>query len=163
MTLVPGMDVELRLSVQRDDEGESTGFRGETMVAQHEGLSSSLSSEHSSHSEISSSPTDLRLHVKRGSGSQLFPATVDDRDEAETVDLTGDPFRYNPDGTILRQLVRSTVSLARVHADIAVAARQLAERPSPPRHSPERCPAQSSTSHHFSHPLHLRADEPEFG
>ncbi|KAJ8295486.1 hypothetical protein OF846_001711 [Rhodotorula toruloides] len=83
MTLVPGMDVELRLSVQRDDEGESTGFRGETMVAQHE---------------------DLRLHVKRGSGSQLFPATVDDRDEAETVDLTGDPFRYNPDGTILRQL-----------------------------------------------------------
>ncbi|BGP30096.1 hypothetical protein JCM10296v2_001848 [Rhodotorula toruloides] len=47
---------------------------------------------------------DLRLHVKRGSGSQLFPANVDDRDEAETVDLIGDSFRYYPDGTILRQL-----------------------------------------------------------
>ncbi|BGO97725.1 hypothetical protein NBRC10513v2_001720 [Rhodotorula toruloides] len=46
----------------------------------------------------------LRLHVKRGSGSQLFPATVDDRDEAEAVDLIGDSCRYNTDGTILRQL-----------------------------------------------------------
>ncbi|GEM09675.1 proteophosphoglycan ppg4 [Rhodotorula toruloides] len=77
------MDGELRLSVQRDEAGELAGFWGETMVDQGE---------------------DLRLRVKRGSRSQLFPATVDDQDEAETVDLLGDPFRYQTDGTLLRQL-----------------------------------------------------------
>jgi len=57
-----------------------------------------------------STPADLRLRPRRGKTSLLFPASVDDRDEAEALDLEGDPLGFAREGHILLNLVRPTSS-----------------------------------------------------
>ncbi|GAA5853097.1 hypothetical protein JCM9279_000856 [Rhodotorula babjevae] len=82
--LVPGKAATFRLRAERNKDGQVEAFRREWVVNQDQ---------------------DLRLRPRRrGKTSLLFPASVDDRDEAEALDLDGDPLDFAREGQILLNL-----------------------------------------------------------
>ncbi|GAA5931247.1 hypothetical protein JCM3775_004974 [Rhodotorula graminis] len=81
--LVPGEAASFRLRAERDKDGNVDAFSREWVVNQDQ---------------------DLRLRARRGKTSLLFPASVDDRDEAEALDLEGDPLDFAREGHVLLNL-----------------------------------------------------------
>ncbi|GAA5894185.1 hypothetical protein JCM8208_002371 [Rhodotorula glutinis] len=81
--LVHGEAAAFRLRGERNKDGKVDAFRREWVVNQDQ---------------------DLWLRARRGKTSLLFPASVDDRDEAEALDLEGDPLDFAREGHILLNL-----------------------------------------------------------
>ncbi|GAA5830391.1 hypothetical protein JCM11251_001331 [Rhodosporidiobolus azoricus] len=70
-----------RLRRRRDERGDGKHFEWEEMVGEQD---------------------DLRLRLVRKKSTLLFPPTMDERGEAEQVDLVGDPLTFANDWSLLR-------------------------------------------------------------